>query len=134
MTLTFDYKAFSIETQGKLLHGIVTGKIEKEDYDLLVPEAERLINRYGKIRIFVELVDFKGWSAGALWEECKLAYHHLKDVERMAMVGDKIWEKGIALFMKPFVGAKLKYFDVSDRSAAMDWINEGLATMDSDAA
>ena len=89
MSIRFEYKAFSVEIQGRILHGVITGKLEKEDYDLFVPEAERLIEQYGKIRVIAELVDFKGWSAGALWEECKLAYHHLKDVERMAMVGDK---------------------------------------------
>ncbi|MCB1562924.1 MAG: STAS/SEC14 domain-containing protein [Alphaproteobacteria bacterium] len=127
MSIRFEYKAFSVEIQGRILHGVITGKLEKEDYDLFVPEAERLIEQYGKIRVIAELVDFKGWSAGALWEECKLAYHHLKDVERMAMVGDKTWEKGIAIFMKPFVGAKLRYFDVSERQAALEWIQDGLA-------
>ncbi len=127
MTLTFDYKSFTVATQGRLLHGVITGKLEAEDYDLLVPEAERLINEHGKIRILAELVDFEGWSVGAMWEECKLAYHHLKDIERMAVVGDKAWEKGLTLFTKPFVGAKLKYFDVSDRQAAIDWVQENLA-------
>ena len=87
MALKLEYKVLSVETHGRVLHGIVSGKLEKEDYDLLVPEAERLIEKSGKIRVLVELIDFKGWSAGALWEECKFAYHHLKDVERMAMVG-----------------------------------------------
>ncbi|MCB1681000.1 MAG: STAS/SEC14 domain-containing protein [Rhodospirillales bacterium] len=127
MALKLEYKVLSVETHGRVLHGIVSGKLEKEDYDLLVPEAERLIEKSGKIRVLVELIDFKGWSAGALWEECKFAYHHLKDVERMAMVGDRAWEKGLTVFMKPFVGAELRYFDVSERQAAVDWIEDGLA-------
>lgn len=122
MALQFEYKTFSIETQGNLLHGVITGKLEKEDYELLVPTAERLIESHGKIRILAELLDFKGWTAGALWEECKLAYHHLKDIERMAVVGDKKWEKDLTLFIKPFVGAKLKYFDVAQKQQAIDWI------------
>ena len=128
MALKFDYKSFEIETRGCILYGIITGKIEAEDYDLLVPTAERLISEHGKIRIIAELVDFDGWTAGALWEECKLAYHHLKDIERMAVVGDKGWEKGMTAFVKPFVGAKLKYFDVSERQAAFDWIQENMAS------
>lgn len=128
MALKFEYKSFSVETQGRILHGVIIGKLEKEDYDLFVPEAERLINEHGTIRVLAELVDFKGWTAGALWEECKLAYHHLKDVERMAMIGDKAWEKGLTVFMKPFIGAKLKYFDVSERQAAIDWIQEDIAS------
>ena len=126
MALKFEYKSFAIETQRRILHGVITGKLEAEDYDLLVPEAERLINEHGKIRILAELVDFEGWSAGALWEECKLAYDHLKDIDRMAVVGDKSWEKGMTVFVKPFVGAKLKYFDASGRQAAIDWIQEDL--------
>jgi hypothetical protein len=125
--MRFEYKEFSVEMQGRILHAVITGKLEKEDYDLFVPEAERLIKQFGKIRVIAELVDFKGWSAGALWEECKLAYHHLKDIERMAMVGDKAWEKGLAVFIKPFVGAKLRYFDILERQAALEWIQDGLA-------
>lgn len=127
MTFKIEYKDFQVETHGSILHGVITGKIEKEDYDLFVPEAERLISQYGKIRVIAELIDFEGWTAGALWEECKLAYNHLKDVERMAMVGDKKWEENLAGFVKPFVGAKLKYFDVSQRQEALDWIQEDLA-------
>jgi hypothetical protein len=126
MSLKFEYKSFSIETRDRILHGVITGKLEAEDYELLVPEAERLINEYGRIRIIAELVDFEGWSAGALWEECKLAYHHLKDIERMAVVGDKAWEKGMTAFVKPFVGAKLKYFDASERMDAIDWIQDDI--------
>ncbi|MEZ5814295.1 MAG: STAS/SEC14 domain-containing protein [Alphaproteobacteria bacterium] len=128
MALKFEYKSFTVETKGRILHGVITGKLEAEDYDLLVPEAERLINEHDKIRIIAELVDFEGWSAGALWEECKLAYHHLKDIERMAVVGDKAWEKGMTAFVKPFVGAKLKYFDASERQKAIDWIQEDIAS------
>ena len=127
MTLKIDYKSITLESSGRLMHGIVTGKLEKEDYDILVPEAERLINQYGKIRIIAEMRDFEGWTAGAFWEECKLGYHHLKDVERIAFVGDKAWEKGLSMFMKPFTGAKMKYFDASERQAAIDWITEGLS-------
>ena len=126
MGLKFEYKLFNMEIEGRVLHMIVTGKLEKEDYDFFVPEAETRIKKYGKIRVMIELVDFKGWSAGALWEECKLVHNHLKDVERMAMVGDKTWEKGLALFMKPFAGAKLKYFSVSERQAAINWIEDGM--------
>lgn len=128
MALKFEYKSFAVETQGRILHGVITGKMEKEDYDLLVPEAERLIKQYGKIRIMAELVDFEGWTAGAFWEECKLAYHHLKDIERMALVGNKAWEKGMTVFVKPFTGAKLKYFDISERQAAIDWIQEDMTS------
>lgn len=122
MTISLEYKSFTVEASGNILHGKITGKLEKEDYDTFVPLAEELINKQGKIRVLFELIDFEGWSAGAAWEDCKFAYHHLKDIERMAIIGDSRWEKGMTLFAKPFMGAKLRYFDVTQREDAIDWI------------
>ncbi len=31
--------------------------------------TERLIGEHGKIRILLEMHDFHGWEAGALWED-----------------------------------------------------------------
>lgn len=125
MTLTIEYKEFSVETHGSILHVMITGKLEVADYEILVPIAEQLIHTHGKIRIICEMHDFEGWTAGAFWEECKLAYHHLSDVERIAMVGERSWEEGLTYFMKPFTSAKLKYFDATERSEALDWIQKG---------
>ena len=43
----------------------------------------------------------------------------------MAIVGEEAWEKGMALLLKPFTKAKVKYFDTSQMAAAKTWIMEG---------
>jgi hypothetical protein len=68
--------------------------------------------------------NFHGWTAGALWEGLKFDIKHFKDIERIAMVGEKAWEKGMATFCKPFITAKSRYFDRAERAAAKDWITE----------
>ena len=112
------------ELPGNILTVRITGKLSKEDYELLVPEVERLIEEHGKIRVLLILVDFHGWSAGALWEDTKFNIHHFNDLERLAIVGDKKWEKGMAVFCKPFTTAKIRYFDISEEEAAARWIHE----------
>ena len=102
----------------------VNGKLTAEDYEVLVPQLDRMIARHGKIRILVELVDFHGWTAGALWEDTKFALRHFNDIERLAIVGDSQWEKGMAYFCKPFTGAEVKYFDHSKIDEARKWISE----------
>ena len=53
---------------GKVLDIHVSGKLVKDDYKHFVPEAERLIKQHGKIRdIALEMKDFHGWDAGALF-------------------------------------------------------------------
>jgi hypothetical protein len=46
---------------------------------------------------------------------------HWKDIERLAVVGDKKWEKGMAAFCKPFTKAQIRYFDISQLEEARQW-------------
>ncbi|HVR85135.1 MAG TPA: STAS/SEC14 domain-containing protein [Planctomycetota bacterium] len=100
----------------------VTGKLVREDYDTLVPEFERLLKEHGKMRILLEMVDFHGWKAGALWADLKFDLKHFSHIERVAMVGDKKWEKGMSLFCKPFTTAQIRYFDRAQIDAARAWL------------
>jgi len=102
----------------------LSGKLTKEDYERLVPEIERTMKAHDKIRILVELDDFHGWTAAAAWEDTKFGMHHFSDIERIAIVGEAAWEKGMALLVKPFTKAKVKYFDASQMAAAKTWIME----------
>lgn len=116
------FKSIDLEERNNILAVHVTGKLEKVDYEQFVPTVEDAIKQYGKIRILFDMHDFHGWSAGALWEDVKFDLKHFADIERLALVGDKAWEKGMAAFCKPFTTAKVKYFDRSEFEAARDWI------------
>ena len=100
----------------------LTGKLTREFYEQFVPEVERQIQQFGKLRILLELHEFHGWTAGALWEDIKFDLKHCKDIERLAIVGDKKWQKGMAAFCKPFTAATVKYFDHSKLEAARRWL------------
>ena len=110
------------EASGHVLAINLTGKLDKEDYEHFIPEVERLIQEHGKLRMLVRMHDFHGWTAGALWEDLKFDMKHLRDIERIAMVGDKAWEHGMAVFCKPFTGATIRYFDQSEADQALAWL------------
>jgi hypothetical protein len=109
---------------GRIVLVSVTGKLHKEDYEAFVPEIERLTQKHGTIRALVELIDFHGWTIGALWEDTKFAARHFSDIERLAIVGERQWEKGMAVFCKPFTRAHVRYFDRSQKDRAVDWLRE----------
>lgn len=77
-----------------------------------------------KIRLLVELHDFEGWTAGAMWEDTKFAARHFNDIERLAIMGEARWERGLATFIKPFTMAAVKYSDMQDADQARQWIRE----------
>ncbi len=112
------------ESGGKIMVVRITGKLAKEDYQRLVPEVERLIGQHGKIRMLVYLHDFHGWTLGALWEDIKFDWKHFNHIERLALVGDRKWEEGMAVFCRPFTTAKIRYFDEAKAEEAHTWIKE----------
>ncbi len=112
------------ENGGKLVAVQVTGKLIKADYERCVPEFERLIRQHGKLRLLFEMTDFHGWEAGALWDEIKLDIKLFADIERIAVVGDKKWEHGMATFYKPFTRATIRYFDQANAAEARKWLRE----------
>ena len=112
------------ENGGKILVVRVSGKLVKTDYEDFVPEFERLLQQHGKLCILFDMTGFHGWEAGALWEDTKFAIHHYADIERIAMVGEKSWQHGMATFCKPFTKALVRYFDHVDAAKARKWLAE----------
>ena len=68
------------------------------------------------------MFDFHGWNAGALWDDLKFDLKHFSDIERLAIVGDKAWEKGMSVFCRPFTTATIRYFDRSAIEDARQWV------------
>ncbi|OYP33050.1 STAS/SEC14 domain-containing protein [Rhodopirellula sp. MGV] len=109
---------------GKTIEVHLTGKLSGADYEHFVPLTEHRIEQYGKIRLLVVFSDFHGWDAEALWDDIKFDVKHFNDIERLAVVGDSRWEKGMSVFCRPFTTAKIKYFDTSHLADARAWVNE----------
>jgi hypothetical protein len=113
------------EEAGRILVLELSGKLDKKDYAHFMPEVDGAIKKHGKIRLLVEMHDFHGWTLGAVWEDTKFDVHHFSHIERLALVGDKQWEAGMATFCKPFTTATVRYFDETKSKDASSWIHEG---------
>ena len=115
----------TIETGSPKVVGLkLCGKLHDGDYRQFVPAMETILTAAGKVRLFIQFDDFHGWDLHAAWDDLKFGLKHYSDFERIAMVGDRKWEKWMASFCKPFTTAKVKYFDRSDVDAAWKWLQE----------
>jgi hypothetical protein len=106
---------------GRVLDVQLSGKLARDDYKEFVPKVDHLIEEHGKIRVLLEMNHFQGWNAGALWDDIRFDLKHFSDIERVAMVGEKKWQKGMSQFCRPFTTAKIRYFDRSEIDEAREW-------------
>ena len=111
-------------SQGNVLGFLMSGRLHDEDYHQFVPEIDAAVAEYGKVRLLAQFHDFHGWDAHALWDDIKFSSTHCHEVERIALVGDKKWEKWMASVCKPFTKATIEYFDVSEEEQAWAWLEE----------
>jgi hypothetical protein len=103
----------------------MSGKLHDEDYQKFVPRVDAEIAKEGKVNILAQFHDFHGWDAKALWDDIKFSATHCTKIKRIALVGDKVWEKWMAKVCKPFTMAKIMYFDAKEIDAAKAWLAEG---------
>jgi hypothetical protein len=112
------------EIHGKVLEVDLHGKLSRSDYERFIPEIETMILKHGKIRILVTMHDFEGWDASALWQDLKWNAKHFRDIERMAIVGEKTWHRWMTGFSQPFTTAQVRYFTLDQLSLAREWLSE----------
>ena len=112
------------QTTDRLLGFRLSGQLHNEDYRAFVPVLEAAIAKSGKIRLLAQFEHFHGWDVHALWDDTKFSAKHCADVEKLAIVGDRVWEKWMAVVCKLFTLAKVEYFDAKDIDRAWAWVAE----------
>jgi hypothetical protein len=101
----------------------MSGKLHDEDYKKFVPLVDAEIAKEGKVNVLAQFHDFHGWDLHALWDDIKFSTTHCTKIGRIALVGEKTWEKWMAVVCKPFTMAKIRYFDAKDFEAAKAWLD-----------
>ena len=102
----------------------MSGKLHDEDYKKFEPMVDAAVAKHGKVRMLAQFHDFHGWDLHALWDDIKFSTTHCTKIDRIALVGEKKWEKWMAGVCKPFTMAKIRYFDASEIEAAKAWLAE----------
>jgi hypothetical protein len=107
---------------GQVLEVRVTDKLTRAEYQQFASRFEALLKPHEKINVLFEMVNLHGWDFAVMWDDIKFDVKHFSDIRRIAMVGDKKWEKTMSLFAQPFTTAKIRFFDVAAINEARTWL------------
>ncbi len=111
-------------TKDNLIAFQVEGKVEKADYDKLKPLLEKTEKEYDTRKLYIEIKDIEGIEPSALWEDFKVYFKHIKNFDKIAIVGPGNIEKKLSNLSKPFVSGELRFFEISQAITARDWVME----------
>jgi hypothetical protein len=103
----------------------ITGELTSDDYkETLTPALKAQREKYGKVRLLVLLGDeFKGFTAGALWQDEKLLDTNLSSFERIAVVSDSGPIRGTMHLFGWMIPGEVKLFDVGEVDKATSWVS-----------
>ena len=111
------------ESAGNVVGYRVSGHVTKEDYATLMPEVQALVDREGSIRLLLDLENFQWEEVSAWGADLKFGQTYRHKIDKLAIVGDKRWQHLIANLADPFYARESKFFHMTDRAAAWEWLH-----------
>ncbi len=113
-----------IQREGDVVTARLFGKLDPAAYDGVNEEIDKVMSHAEHVRLVLDLREFDGWSGlSALGDHLSLVREHYRVPERIAIVGDKAWQKMAGKIMARFVNAQTKFFDSGDYDGAVAWVS-----------
>jgi hypothetical protein len=115
-------------SSGNVIVMTLSGKLTHADYAEIVPFVAKLIKKYKKVRLVIELDNFEGWTAGATFDDIIFIFRYGFHVERIAFLVHAAQDKLAILLDRPFgraLSENVKYFRHKFCEEAWAWVCDG---------
>jgi hypothetical protein len=98
-----------------------SGRIRAEDYrDVVLPALERAAAA-GEVRFVIVMRDFDGMSGGAVWQDLKVGFEHLRAWKRVALVTDIAWMRDLTSLFGWMTPGEVKTWPLAQQDEAIAW-------------
>lgn len=113
------------ETQEDMLAVRVSDELTNQDFDLYRELIRDRMKKYGSARLYYEMVNLSWVKPGAALENALFDLVHGREYDRVAMVGEKLWQELAAKIISPVKKKGVRYFSITEKEQAMRWVMEG---------
>ena len=99
------------------------GKLTHEDYTVITPMIDSALAtvQEPKVNILIDATDLKGWELRAAWDDFKLRLKHGSEFDKIAIYGNKNWQKINTKLGSWFISGDVQYFD--HLHDALSWLD-----------
>ncbi len=100
------------------------GKLTHEDYQVITPMIDAALKGVDEPRIkaLFDISEMQGWELRAAWDDFQLGLKHGSEFEKIALYGNKQWQKVVANIGSWFISGEVKYFE--NNQQAISWLDE----------
>jgi hypothetical protein len=109
------------KSSGNVIGYKISGTVTKSDYETLDPAVDAVIAEYGSINLLLDLREFRWEKVNAWSSDFGFGKKYKDKIPKMALVGNKKWERTVAKVAQGWYAIETKYFE-SDNDA-WDWLN-----------
>ena len=101
-----------------------TGKLTHEDYEKITPMIDAALEGVNdpEVRVWIDGTELEGWEPRAAWDDFKLGLKHGREFNKIAIFGNKGWQKLASKIGAWFVSGEVRYFEDADE--ALNWLME----------
>jgi len=118
------FEILPVNDEDNILAFKASGKLTDADYKQFLPVLETMIREKGRISLYIEVQDLKGWEAKAAWDDLRFDLQHDNDFKRIAIISDKSLVHATTVFINLFSHIDMRFFEESESEAAWDWLRE----------
>ena len=96
--------------------------LTKDDYEAFASVLEDQFAAHITTRVLLVMEDVDDWAPAEQWEDLAFDVRHLNDVDKVAVVGDDLWERWLEKVEALFPMSTIQTYDAADQEEALDWI------------
>ncbi len=100
------------------------GKLTHEDYEIITPMIDSALAQVKdpKVNVLMDATELEGWELRAAWDDFKLGLKHNNEFRKIAIYGNKNWQKISAKLGSWFMSGEIQYFD--NLQDALNWVKQ----------
>jgi hypothetical protein len=96
--------------------------LTEDDYEDFVSELRHELEAHTTTRLVLEIDGVDGWEPEDQWENLALDVRHVQDLDKVAVIGDDVWEPLLDKIELLFPMSQIQTYEDADREEALDWI------------
>lgn len=96
--------------------------LTEDDHDALASELRNTLEEHTTARVVFEIDDVDGWEPEEKWDDLALDIRHVQDLDKVAVIGDDVWEPLMDKIELLFPTSQIQTYDADDREEALEWI------------